>query len=304
MKKTKEQQILPIPTEGESAVNLFRRKEIRKVFHKKEWWFCVKDIIEALVDVPNGTRYISDLRRRDEELNKRYSQITSTLKIQSKGGVQNTSFINIEGIFRLVQSVPTKKAEPFKRWLARVGFERLQEIHNPELAVKRAIILYQAKGYDNQWIEARIRNKASRELLTGEWYRRGMTTYIGLLTDTISVGIFDIKTTDHKKLKGLTGHQSLRDNMSPIELTLTTLGEQATQEITKATNPDGLGDNINVASQGGKIAGSARRSIESATNRKVLSQQNYLTPYQKKINAEKNKELNKIVLKLLNTKES
>lgn len=299
MKKTKKQQTLSIPAEGESAVNLFRKKEIRKVLHKKEWWFCVKDILEALTDVPDGTKYLAYLRGQDASLNKRYSEIRRTLVFQSKGGMQKTNFVNIEGIFRLVQSIPTKRAEPFKRWLARVGFERLQEIHNPELAVKRAIILYRAKGYDDQWIEARIRSKASRELLTGEWHRRGMTTYIALLTDTISVGTFNIKTRGHKELKGLKGHQSLRDNMSPIELTLTTLGEQATQEIAQATNPIGLRNNIDVASQGGRIAGGARRKIESATGRKVLSPKNYLTTRQKKLNAEKNKEFNKIMEKLL-----
>ena len=285
-------------------MNLFQKKEIRKVLHGKEWWFCVKDIIEALIDVPDGTKYVGDLRRRDEGLNQRYPQITRTLPFASSGGTQNTKFVNIEGVFRLMQSVPTKRAEPFKRWLARVGFERLQEIHNPELAVKRAVVLYRAKGYDDQWIEARIRNKANRELLTGEWQKRGVITYAGLLTDTIAVGTFNIKPIEHKKLKGLTDSQPLRDNMTPIELTLTTLGEQATHEIIQTTDPKGIRDNLTVAGQGGVIAGDARRSIEKVTNRKIVSPENYLTVRQRELNVAKYKELNEIVEKLLNPEKS
>lgn len=172
------------------------------------------------------------MRNRDEGLKEGWRQIVVTLPFQSASGIQDTNFISIEGIFRLMQSVPTKKAEPFKKWLAKVGFERLQEIQNPDLAIKRAVTLYRAKGYDDEWIEARIRNKASREVLTAEWDRRGMRKYIGLLTDAISIETFGITTKNHREMKGLK-NQNLRDNMTPIELTLTTLGEQATSEIAK-----------------------------------------------------------------------
>lgn len=183
-----------------------------------------------------------------------------------------------------MQSVPSTKAEPFKKWLAKVGFERLQEAQNPELAVMRAVALYRAKGYDDEWIDARIRNKVSRELLCSQWDQRGMKDYIPLLTDAISLGTFGIRTAEHKRIKGLKS-QPLRDNMTPIELTLTTLGEQTTREITKTANPSTLQQHMNVANQGGRIAGSARVNIERATGRSVVSSTNYLTDRQRKNNA-------------------
>lgn len=276
-----------LPSEGESKVDLFRNKEIRKTLHEGEWWFSVKDVLEALTETTDGTRYASDLRKKDPGLNSRYSEITRTLPFSSgAGGVQNTTFINIEGIFRLIQSVPSTKAEPFKKWLAKVGFERLQEVQNPELAIKRAITLYRAKGYDDGWIDARIRNKVSREALTAEWNRRGVDgTYYGLLTDAISIKTFGIRTADHKTFKNLTQNQSLRDNMTPIELTLTTLGEQAATEITKATDARGYKENLNAAEEGGSIAGDARKKIEAATKQKVVSSTNYLTVRQRENNA-------------------
>ena len=203
------------PFEGESQINLYKKKGGRKIFHKKEWCFSVGDVIEALLDVADGNDYLKKLRQRDEGLKEGWGQIVTPLPFDTKGGIQDINFITIEGIFRLMQSVPSKNAEPFKKWLAKVGFERVQEMGNPELAVKRAITLYRVQGYDDQWIEARIRNKASRELLAGEWGKRGMATYIGLLTDAISVGTFGVKTVEHKNIKGLKS-QSLRDNMTPI----------------------------------------------------------------------------------------
>jgi len=272
---------LPVPLEGESKIDLFRRKEIRKTLHDKEWWFSVKDVLEALAETTDGNRYSRDLRKKDSGLKSTWAEITRTLAFKTETrGVQMTTFIDIEGLFRLMQSVPTKKAEPFKRWLARVGFERLQEIQNPELAVKRAITIYRSKGYEDKWIETRIKNKASRETLTAEWYKRGMKPYIGLLTDSISIKTFGIRTSEHRNLKGLKRHHPLRDNMTPIELTLTTLGEQATTEITKATDAKGLEENKKAAERGGEIAGSARKQIESATNNKVVSKENYLTDRQ------------------------
>jgi len=275
------------PSEGESKVDLFKRREIRKVMHDGEWWFSVKDVLEALTDTTDGTRYSAGLRTKDAGLKSGWSEITRTLNFESGsgGGKQNTTFINIEGIFRLMQSVPTTKAEPFKKWLAKVGFERLQEIQNPELAVKRAIVLYRAKGYDDGWIEARIINKASREALTYEWDTRQMKPYIGILTDAISVQTFGITTQAHKSIKQLEGSQGLRDNMTPVELTLTTLGEQVTTEIIRSTNPVGLERHKIVAQQGGTVAGVARRQYESVTGGRAVSPTNYLTERQRKSNA-------------------
>ncbi len=292
------QQNLPAPIDGECKIELFAKQGIRKTLHENEWWFSVKDVLEAL-GAKDGTRYAADLRKSDEGLNARYSEITSTLPFQTTGGKQNVNFINIEGLFRLMQSIPSKKVEPFKKWLARVGFERLEEIRNPERAIKRAITLYRAKGYDDEWIDARIRNKASREIIEREWDQRGMREYIGLLTDAVHVATFAINTRDHKAFKGLKG-QPLRDNMTPIELTLTTLGEQATTMIIKNNDPQGLHQHKIAAKTGGGIAGQARKDIEQATGRKVISSQNYLTEHQRLNNAQNpDPEMNKVLDRIL-----
>jgi prophage antirepressor-like protein len=290
---------LPLPNEGESKIDSFHKKAIRKVMHDNEWWFSVKDILEALTDTTDGSRYSYDLRTKDAGLKQSWAEITRTLNFDSgSGGKQDTAFISVEGIFRVMQSVPSPKAEPFKKWLARVAFERLQEIQNPELAIQRAITLYRAKGYDDGWIDARIRNKASREALTAEWDKRKMIEYCGILTDAISVETFGIGTQDHKKIKGLT-NQNLRDNMTPIELTLTTLGEQATTEIIKVINPITLEQNKNAAKRGGRVAGAARMQIEQETHQKVVSPANYLTTQQIENNSRKNSEFDNIMRRLL-----
>lgn len=295
-------QKLPFARDGESKIDLFKDKGIRKVFKDGEWWFSVKDVLEALIDTTDGTRYASDLRRRDAGLDKEYSKITRTLEFGSNGGHQQTTFINIEGIFRLMQSVPSGKAESFKKWLAKVGFERIQEMQSPELAVKRAITLYAAKGYSPDWIEARIQNKVSREQLESEWKQRGVNEPVqyAVLTDAISIETFGITTKTHKEIKNLKG-QSLRDNMTPIELTLTTLGEQATKEIAKTRDAQGLPENLEAAKSGGRIAGVARLQIQDATKKPVVSRVNYLTEQQRK-NASLPEGLNKTIKEIANIK--
>lgn len=290
---------MKLPSEGESKIDLFRKKEIRKVLHKGEWWFALVDIIEALTDSKDPKQYIRDMRKRDAGLDSNWGEIITPLQmLAADGKLRNTSCVNIEGVFRLIQSIPSKKVEPFKKWLAKVGFERLEEIKNPELAIKRAITYYRAKGYDDEWIEARITNKSSRETLTSEWDRRGMSSYIGILTDAISIETFGITTKRHKQIKGLKS-QGLRDNMTPIELTLNTLGEQATTQIVQSTNPQSLDQNKDAAKRGGKIAGDARKAIEEATKQKVVSSQNYLTERQRQNNAQSNQEISIIIQKLL-----
>lgn len=287
-----------MPLEGENKVDIFKKMEVRKVLHNGEWWFVVNDVIAAVAQTPDPAGYLKKMRARDESFGEGWGQLVTPLPFKTTGGIQNVNCVTIEGIFRILQSVPSPRAEPFKKWLAKVGFERLQEIQNPELAIKRAIALYRAKGYDDEWIDARIRNKASRELLTSEWDKRGMKEYIAYLTDAISVGTFGIRTAVHKKMKGLSG-QSLRDNMTPIELTLTTLGEQATREITKSTNPQNLQEHMGAASQGGRIAGHARVNIERATGKPVVSNQNYLTDRQRANNAQTHKGLSQMLQSLL-----
>lgn len=299
----KEDAIMPRPEEGECKIELFLKQGIKKTLHAGEWWFSVKDVLEAWTGTTDGTRYAADLRKKDEGLDASYSEITQVLPFQTAGGRQNVTFINIEGLFRLMQSVPTEKGEAFKKWLAKVGFERLQEINNPELAIKRAIALYRAKGYDDDWIDARIRNKGSRETIESEWNKRGMKQYIGLLTDTIHVQTFGLSTKDHKFMKGLKA-QPLRDNMTPIELTLTTLGEQATTMIIKETSPDSLDTHKHAARKGGGIAGKARKDIEQATGKMVVSKKNYLTEQQRLNNAKDagtDPEMNRLLDRLLRT---
>ncbi|MCX6738526.1 MAG: Bro-N domain-containing protein [Candidatus Parcubacteria bacterium] len=303
-KKNEKQLQIPLPSEGESQIDLFKKKSVRKVFHENEWWFSVKDVLEALVDVSDGTKYAADLRRKDSGLNERYSEITRTLNYASPGGIQQTKFVNIEGIFRIMQSVSSNKAEDFKKWLAKVGFERVQEIQNPELALKRAIVYYKAKGYDDAWVEARIQNKISREQLETEWEKRGIKepVHYAVLTDAIAVETFGVKIQKHKDIKGLKKSHNLRDNMTPIELTLTTLGKQATKEIAKTRDAKGFDQNLQAAKSGGHIAGTARIQIEQETKRSVVSKENYLTDRQKK-DIQPQKEVGSIIKKLFLGKE-
>lgn len=283
MKKRKETLVV-MPVEGESQIQLFQKKEIRRCMHENEWWFSASDVIEALAEVSDGGAYIRKLRERDEGLREGWDQIVTPLAYETPGGVQQVNFVSIEGIFRLMQSVPSKKAEPFKRWLAKVGFERLQEIQNPELAIKRAMTIYRSKGYDEGWIEARIQNKASREKLEAEWHSRGVHKPVefAVLTDAISIETFGLRTGVHKALKGLGKSHNLRDNMTPIELTLSTLGEQATVEIAKKQNARGMPANVQAAKQGGTIARGARIELERALGHRVVTKENYLTERQKK----------------------
>ena len=156
-----------------TKIALFKGKQIRKVLYGNEWWFSVEDIVAALTDTANSKDYINKMRRRDAELSKGYGQIVHTLPISTEGGMQRMNCANTEGIFRIIQSIPSPKAEPFKRWLAKVGYERVQEIEDPELATKRTRLLYKLKGYPDDWIEKRMRGIAIREELTGEWQNRG-----------------------------------------------------------------------------------------------------------------------------------
>ncbi len=156
-----------------SKISIFKGKKIRKTLHQNEWFFVIQDIVEVLTDSVDPAGYIKDMRRRDEELSKGWGQIATPLSIQTEGGIQQINCANTEGIFRIIQSIPSPKAEPFKRWLAKVGYERVQEIEDPELATKRTRELYKLKGYSEEWIEKRMRGIAIREELTNEWHNRG-----------------------------------------------------------------------------------------------------------------------------------
>ena len=260
-----------------TKIAIFRNRKIRKAIHKNEWWFVIVDVVAALTDSIQPDGYIKDMRRRDPELSKGWGQIAIPLSVQTSGGMHKLNCANTEGIFRIIQSIPSPKAEPFKRWLARIGYERVQEIEDPELAQKRARALYKAKGYPDDWIERRMRSIAIREELTDEWQKHGveLAKEYEILTAEISRATFGMTPSEHKKIKGLK-RENLRDHMSDLELLFSQLGEAATTEITKTEHPHGFERNKRVSRRGGKIAGDARSNLEKETGRKIITSQNYL----------------------------
>src|SRR5262245_44713812 len=220
---------------------VFKGKNIRRVLHNDEWWFVVKDIVEALIDTSNSTDYIKKMRVRDPVLSEGWGQIVTPLSIETSGGKQNLNCATTEGIFRIIQSIPSPKAEPFKRWLAKVGYERIQEIENPELATKRTRALYKAKGYSDGWIEKRMRSIAVRDELTDEWKKRGVREQreYAILTAEISKATFGLTPSEYSRLKKLK-RENLRDHMTDLELIFSMLGEAATTEITRNRNAQGM----------------------------------------------------------------
>ena len=237
-----------------SKISIFKGKKIRKTLHENEWFFVIQDIVEALTDSVDPAGYIKDMRRRDEELSKGWGQIATPLPIQTEGGIQQINCANTEGIFRIIQSIPSPKAEPFKRWLAKVGYERIQEIEDPELATKRTRALYKLKGYSDDWIEKRMRGIAIREELTDEWKNRGADEQrdYEILTAEISKATFGITPSEYKKIKGLK-RENLRDNIDDFELIFTMLGEKSTTEIHKTENSYGKEKLKKDAGRGGSL---------------------------------------------------
>jgi hypothetical protein len=260
-----------------TQIALFRGKQIRKTLHKNEWWFVIADVVAALTDSLQPAGYVKDMRRRDTELDKGWGQIATPLSVQTPGGPQKLNCATTEGIFRIIQSIPSPKAEPFKRWLAKVGYERVQEIEDPELGTKRTRALYKAKGYPDDWIEKRMRAIAIREELTEEWKNRGVEEDrdYSILTAEISKAAFGVTPSEYKKVKGLK-RENLRDHMNDLELIFSMLGEAATTEITRVKDAQGFGQSKKAAREGGTVAGTARKELEGRTGRKVVTSQNYL----------------------------
>ena len=257
---------------------VFKGKNIRRTIHNNEWWFSISDIVEALTDSSDTKQYVKKMRQRDPELNVNWGTICTPLEILALDGkMRETNCANTEGIFRIIQSIPSPKAEPFKRWLARVGYERVQEIEDPELGMKRTKALYVAKGYPTDWIEKRVRSIAIREELTDEWKNRGVREdkEFSILTAEIAEATFGLKPSDHKKIKGLT-RQNLRDHMNDLELLFSMLGEAATTEITRNRDTKQFDEHKKAAHDGGKIAGDARENLEKESGRRIVSKQNYL----------------------------
>ncbi|MFA5887043.1 MAG: Bro-N domain-containing protein [Patescibacteria group bacterium] len=266
----------------ETHISLFRGKKVRKTIHKSEWWFVIADVVEILTDSVDPQGYIKDMRRRDEQLAEGWGQIATPLSIKTEGGAQKLNCANTEGLFRIIQSIPSPKAEPFKRWLAKVGYERIQEIEDPELATKRTRALYKAKGYPDDWIEKRMRGIAIREELTDEWQNRGAENErdYAILTAEISEATFGLKPDEYKKLKGLK-RENLRDHMNDFELIFSMLGERATTEITCTENSKGMPKLKDDAKAGGDIAGGARKKLEKRLGKSVVSKENYLSKQDK-----------------------
>lgn len=269
-------------------IAIFRNKKMRRQLHNGEWWFVINDVVAALADTADPSDYLKKMRARDEELaalfvensvEKGGGQIDPPLALpfDTPGGKQKLLAWNTEGIFRLIQSIPSKRAEPFKRWLAKVGYERVQEIENPELAQKRMKALYRAKGYDDQWIERRVRGIAIRQELTDEWDKRGIKGDLeyAILTSEISKATFGVTPSEYKKIKGLK-RENLRDHMDDLELLFTQLGEAATTEIARTDDALGMIGNRNAARRGGAVAGQARKQLEEETGRPVVKKSNYL----------------------------
>ena len=271
-----------IPQDGECVVSKFTKKEVRKIFHQSEWWHSIVDVIEALVETDKPTEYWRDLKNKlEKQVSFQFSDNFKKLKLPSKkdsGNEEDTDCINMEGILHVVQSIPSEKAESFKRWLAKTGFERIQEKANPELAIRRAMLDYELQGRGEKWIQDRVNLIDTRKKLTNEWRKRGVKEgrEYGTLTNEISKGTFGIEVKQHKEIKNLKEHHNLRDNMSSTELIFQRLGEEATIGITKERNAKGFKENKKASKDGGESAGEARIAYEKRIGKRVVTSQNYL----------------------------
>lgn len=282
---------LASPDFPENHLVVFQEKAIRRTWHNEEWWFSVVDVVAILSESNNPNRYWSDLKRKlaqEAGAVQPYEKIVRLRLVAPDGKQRETDCANTEILFRIIQSIPSPKAEPFKRWLAQVGYERVKEIENPELASARARELYQAKGYTQAWIEKRLRSIAIRGELTDEWKQRGVQEgrEYSILTAEIARATFGVTPDAHSKLKGLdkvkTGN-NLRDHMTDLELIFTMLGEAGTTEIARSKDAQGFVDNQQAAKEGGTIAGNARKALEAKSGKRVVSKQNHLPPALKKL---------------------
>jgi hypothetical protein len=268
-----------------TKIAIFKGKEIRKVIFQNEWWFSVVDVVGALTDSVNARDYWFKMKIRvKSEDDIELSTLCRQLKLLAPDGkMRETDCANTESIFRIIQSIPSPKAEPFKRWLAKVGYERVQEIEDPELATKRTRALYKAKGYPDSWIEKRMRGIEIRETLTDEWKKRnvGEDREYAILTAEISQATFGMTPSEYKKFKGLK-RENLRDHMNDLELIFSMLGEASTTEIAKNKDAQGFVENKQAAKLGGTVAGSARKDLEQKSGKKVSTTRNYLSLSEKK----------------------
>ena len=264
--------------EQKSQVALFEQKSIRRVWHGGEWWFSVVDVVAVLTDSFTPKRYWSDLKLKlKDDGSQAYDKIVRLKLVAQDGKSRDTDCCSTEDLLRIIQSIPSPKAEPFKQWLARMGHERLQEIQDPELAIKRMRVLYEKKGYPKDWIEKRLRGIAVRQDLTTEWAERGAKVGLeyAILTDEIMKGTFEMGVKKYKDFKGV-GKENLRDHMNDMELILTMLAEATTTKLHQAHDSQGFPKLKVDAADGGKIVGRTRKDIEKHTGKPVVSRNNFL----------------------------
>ncbi|HLC65420.1 MAG TPA: Bro-N domain-containing protein [Candidatus Nanoarchaeia archaeon] len=260
------------------AMVVFQGKNIRRAWHNNEWYFSVVDVVAALTESGRARKYWSDLKIKLTEEGFELSAKIGQLKLVSADGKSYlTDCVNAKNAFRIIQSIPSPKAEPFKQWLAQVGYERVEEIHNPELAQARMREIYKAKGYSDEWIEKRVRGIAVRQELTDEWKKRKVEEEreFAILTNDISKATFGKTVEEYKEFKGLK-RESLRDHMNDLELIFTMLGEASTTRIARNKNAQGFSENEDAAKEGGSVAGIARKELEKKSGEKVPSEDNYL----------------------------
>ncbi|MFH1683218.1 MAG: Bro-N domain-containing protein [Candidatus Woesearchaeota archaeon] len=271
--------------ESDKALVVFEDKKIRRVWHEDEWYYSVVDVVEALTDSANPRNYWNMLKSRELEHEIDLYTICVQLKMPAPDGkMRETDCASTESILRIVQSVPSKKAEPFKRWLAKVGYQRIQEIEDPELAQKRMKEIYRAKGYSDDWIEKRVRGIVIRDELTDGWNKRGVKTQkeYAILTAEISKATFGMTPSEYKRYKGLK-RENLRDHMNDLELIFSMLGERVSTEITKNKDAQGFNENKKAAKEGGEVAGNARKDAEKRIGKPVIKKENYLSEPEKKL---------------------
>ncbi|MDP3698094.1 MAG: Bro-N domain-containing protein [Nanoarchaeota archaeon] len=260
-----------------NKLSVFEGKKIRRIWHNNGWYFSVVNVIEALTDSPTPRQYWGKLKDR-EFTQLELSPIWVRLKLPASDGKNyETDCANTEALFRIIQSIPSKKAEPFKLWLAKTGYERVQEIENPELAQTRMKELYRQKGYSDAWIEKRVRGIAVRDELTDEWKDRGVgiEKEFAILTAEISKATFGMTPGEYQNFKGLK-KENLRDHMNDLELIFTMLGEASTTAIARSKDAQGFPENKNAAQEGGEVAGNARKELEKRSGKKVSTSENYL----------------------------
>lgn len=260
------------------AIQLFEGKRVRIVWdaEQEKYYFSIVDIVQVLTDSADAKQYIKKMRARDPELDSKWGTICTPVRMMTADGkYRKINAADTKGILRIIQSIPSKKAEPFKMWLARVGSERIEEIIDPELTIERALETYAKKGYPADWINQRLQTIRARKELTDQWQAHGVEKgkEYAILTDEVTKAWSGMTTRQYKNLKGLK-KENLRDNMSTLELALNMLAEATTTELTKTQNPYGLEENREVAQSGGKIAGDARKNIEAQTGKPVITSDN------------------------------